>query len=117
MFSSLVLDDGELTLLDIEQLSQPPGAVILAACEGGSAVLTSGDEIIGLAAAFLGLGAHSVVAPMFSVSDEATAGVMGSLHRAVAGGADLAEALVQARRGVDPISEFTVRSFSCFGTG
>ncbi len=115
MFSSLVLDDGELTLYDIERLPDAPDTVVLAACDGGSAVLASGEEVLGLASAFLSLGARTVVAPIFSVSDEATATVMRSVHRSIAAGLDPAAALLAARQSADPLIAFTAGSFTCFG--
>ncbi|MCP4307860.1 MAG: CHAT domain-containing protein [bacterium] len=115
MFSSLVLDDGELTLYDIERLPQVPSTVVLAACDGGSAVMASGDEVLGLANAFLSLGSTTVVAPLFTVSDEATASVMRSVHRSLAAGNDAATALLAARQTPDALIAFTAGSFACFG--
>ncbi len=115
MFSSLVLADGELTLYDIERLPRSPTTVVLAACDGGSAVMASGDEVLGLANAFLSLGARTVIAPLFTVSDEATASVMRSVHRSLAKGSDAAAALLDARRSPDPLLAFTAGSFICFG--
>ncbi|MDX2344316.1 MAG: CHAT domain-containing protein [Acidimicrobiia bacterium] len=116
MFSSLVLEEGELTLYDIERLDQPPDTVVLAACDGGSAVMASGDEILGLANAFLSIGTRTVVAPLFTVSDAATATVMKSLHHSLAAGIDPATALHQARQTNDPLLAFTAGSFACFGS-
>ena len=117
MFSSLVLADGELTLYDIEQTRRAPGVVILAACEGGSSVIASGEEVMGLATAFLRLGARTVIAPLFEVSDAATAVVMDALHRALRGGADPAEALAGAgATASDPVAVFTARCFAVFGS-
>jgi CHAT domain-containing protein/tetratricopeptide (TPR) repeat protein len=115
MFSSLSLADGELTLYDIERLEGPPDTVVLAACDGGSAVMASGDEIAGLAAAFLSLGSRVVVAPLFTVSDEATAVVMSRFHTRLAAGEDAATALAATRHDDDPVVAFTARSFACFG--
>ncbi|MEA2001844.1 MAG: CHAT domain-containing tetratricopeptide repeat protein [Actinomycetota bacterium] len=115
MFSSLLLNDGELTLYDIEQLNRAPATVVLAACDGGSTVLATGDEVMGMASAFLALGTRTVVAPLFTVSDEATATVMRRFHEAHAAGQDAAEALDTAASSDDPIAAFTARSFACFG--
>ena len=116
MFSSLVLEDGELTLYDLERLHRVPQTVVLAACDGGSTVLASGDEVLGLASAFLSLGAKTVVAPLFTVSDEATAVVMQSLHQSIAAGADAPDALLEARHHSDPLVAFTAGSFISFGS-
>jgi CHAT domain-containing protein len=116
MFSSLLLDDGEVTLHDIEQLDGAPQTVILAACDSGSAVIASGDEVIGLAGAFLSLGAKTVIAPLFTVSDAATAAMMIRFHEQLATGIDAAAALAELRTSTNPAVAFTARSFVCFGT-
>ncbi|MCP3994077.1 MAG: CHAT domain-containing protein [bacterium] len=117
MFSSLVLDDGELTLHDIERLDDVPSTIVLAACAGGSTVLASGEEVVSLAGSFLSMGARTVVAPLFTVSDETTYRVMGMLQSALATGGDAAAALFDIRHSEDPAVAFTAGSFSCFGTG
>lgn len=116
MFSSLVLADGELTLYDIERLEGSPATVVLAACDGGTALLASGEEVAGLAGAFLSLGSKAVVAPLFTVSDEATAKVMSEFHTHLAAGNDAATALAATRDHADPVVAFTARSFVCFGS-
>lgn len=115
MFSSLVLNDGEITLYDLEQLAGAPATVVLAACDGGSAVIASGDEVLGLAGAFLSLGSRTVVAPLFTVSDPATATAMIGFHQQLATGRDPATALAEIRNSDDPVVGFTARSFTCFG--
>lgn len=115
MFSSLVLDDGELTIYDIEQAAAAPEVVVLAACDAGSAVLHQGEETLGLAAAFLAAGARTVIAPLFTVSDAATARVMRELHTLLGAGEDPATALVSVARISDALAAFTARTFACFG--
>jgi hypothetical protein len=115
MFSSLRLDDGQLTLYDIERLRAAPATVVLAACHGASTVMAGGDEVMSIADAFLSLGSQTVVAPLCSVSDEITTSVMMRLHRALLAGLDAAQALVAASDDSDPRAAFTARSFSCFG--
>ena len=116
MFSSLVLEDGELTLHDIERLDNVPSTIVLAACSGGSTVLASGEEVVSLAGSFLSMGARTVLAPLFTVSDETTYRVMGLLQDAVAAGQDAAAALSSIRNSADPAIAFTAGSFACFGT-
>lgn len=116
MFSSLVLADGEITLHDIERLPRSPGQVTLAACSGGSTLLTSGEEIVSLAGSFLSLGARTVVAPLFTVSDGITATVMRALRDRLRDGADAASALYALSREPEPQFSFTAGSFITFGT-
>jgi len=115
LFSSLVLGDGELTLYDIERLPRVPATIVLASCSGAGSVLASGDEVLSLAGSFLAMGARRVIAPVFTVSDEATSAVMSSMYRSLAGGADPATALLAAAESDDPSIAFTARSFSSYG--
>jgi hypothetical protein len=115
MFSSLRLEGGEITLYDIERLGNAPRTVVLAACHGGSAVMASGDEVMSIAAAFLSLGSRTVVAPLFSVSDEITTAVMTRFHQGLRSGLDCAQALFAAGADSDPRVAFTAKSFSSFG--
>ncbi len=61
-FSTLRLDDGPLTVYDLESLKCPPDLVVLSACDSGLSTVHRGDEIIGFAAALLALGTRSVIA-------------------------------------------------------
>jgi CHAT domain-containing protein len=115
LFSSLVLDDGELTLYDIERLPAVPATIVLAACSGAGSVLATGAEVLSIAGSFLSMGARSVVAPLFTVSDEVTHTVMSSMHRSMGNGLDPAHALVAAAQCNDPTTRFTARSFVCVG--
>ncbi|MEJ3654582.1 CHAT domain-containing tetratricopeptide repeat protein [Actinomycetes bacterium KLBMP 9759] len=117
LFSALELVDGPLTVYDLERLSEAPRVVVLPACGSGASAVGVGDEVMGLVAALLALGAHSVVAPLLSVSDAATAPLMEALHAELAGGAPPAEALAAVRRATagDAVAGATAAAFTCFG--
>jgi tetratricopeptide (TPR) repeat protein len=115
LFSSLILEDGELTLYDIEHLPTVPATIVLAACSGAGSVLATGTEVLSLAGSFLHMGARTVIAPLFTVSDAATHAVMSSLHRSLAAGLDAASALRSAAESDDPGTRFTALSFVCVG--
>jgi len=115
LFSSLILEDGELTLYDIEHLPAVPATIVLAACSGAGSVLATGSEVLSLAGSFLSMGARTVVAPLFSVSDEVTNQVMLGLHKSLAAGDDPATALLAAADSDDLRVRFTGRSFICVG--
>ena len=100
MFSSLTLADGPLTVYDLERLTTPPSVVVLPACHAGRSVVGVGDELIGTASALLGIGVHTVVAPITVVNDSATVGVMAVLHRHLSAGAEPAAALAMTRTEV-----------------
>lgn len=74
-FSYLELADGRLEAFDIARLELHAATVVLSACETGVGRLT-GNELMGLARAFLLAGARSVLATHWAVDDEATANLM-----------------------------------------
>ena len=62
MFSSLDLDDGPLTVHDLERLDRAPHRIVLSACESGVVAPIGAGEMLGLVSAMLvdGLGRHRV---------------------------------------------------------
>ncbi|GAA2644914.1 hypothetical protein GCM10010399_93530 [Dactylosporangium fulvum] len=120
LFSALRLVDGPLTVYDLERLARPPRRVVLSACESGLSAVHPGDELLGLTAALLGLGATSLVASVVPVPDAATRPFMLRLYRHLRSGAGPAAALARARRdlaGADPAARVAAAGFACFGAG
>ncbi len=117
MFSCLDLDDGPLTVHDIEGLPAPPFRVVLSACDSGMMAAVGSDEVLGLASALLATGGSGVVCSVGQVSDDATPAVMTDLHAGLAAGASPAEALLRARvRGTgDDVAAATAASFIAIG--
>lgn len=76
IFSALKLHDGWLTAADILAFDLRDTLVTLSACESGRARVDAGDEVLGLARAFLGSGAASLVVSLWVVEDETTAALM-----------------------------------------
>ncbi|WP_214108343.1 CHAT domain-containing protein [Acrocarpospora catenulata] len=97
LFSSLRLADGPLTIYDLEGLRHAPRMVVLAACDSGRSVVRTGDELLGLSATFLSLGTRTIIAPVVSVPDAATAAMMVTLHRLLLSGLSAAAALAQTQ--------------------
>jgi CHAT domain-containing protein len=119
LFSSLQLDDGQLTVYEIEGMNRAPHRLVLSACESGRAAPAGADELLGLASSLMPMGTAGIVAAVVPVSDRATVPVMRSLHRRVAGGAGFPDALRMARadaadRG-DPLALATACSFVAVG--
>jgi CHAT domain-containing protein len=92
-FAHLQLADGQLAATDVFNLSLDGALVTLSACETGRAVVTGGDELIGLSRGFLFAGASTLVQSLWRVEDESTARLMARFYGALADGRRAAEAL------------------------
>jgi tetratricopeptide (TPR) repeat protein len=117
MFSSILLDDGPLTVHDFERLGRAPYQMVLAGCDSGVAAPVGADELLGLVSSLMPLGAAGIVASIVPVNDIAAVPIMLALHDALQRGAVLPEALLAARRaaGDDPQAEATAHSFLALG--
>lgn len=93
LFSGLELFDGALTLFDLDGLARGPEVVVLPACHLGTARVLPGDEPLGPVASLVDVGVRTVVAPVGPVPDQVAAEVMVELHRHMAAGRGVAEAL------------------------
>ena len=75
-----------------------------------------GDELMGLAAALLSLGTHTLVTSVCPVPDVTTRELMADVYRRVGRGATLAQALSGAQAGATDRSETVARAaFVCYG--
>jgi tetratricopeptide (TPR) repeat protein len=117
LFSSLLLDDGPLTVYDLERLRRAPYRVIFSSCDSGVLAPAGADELLGLAHCLAPLGTAGIVASVVPVNDQATATLMIALHKHLRGGASLAEALRLARDGAgdEPVQAATAWSFLALG--
>ena len=97
MFSSILLDDGPLTVHDFERLGRAPYQLVLASCDSGMAAPVGADELLGLVSSLVPLGAAGIVASILPVNDLAVVPLMLALHEALQRGAPLAGALLAAR--------------------
>ncbi len=114
LFSTLELADGPLTGYDLESMTRAPDSVVLSACSSGAGHATVADETLGLAWTLLGLGTAGVVAPLLPVPDSATRHLMVALHRRLAAGLGLADALSAAQAEPDPDDLMAVGVASAF---
>jgi CHAT domain-containing protein len=80
LFSGLLLSDGIISVSSIFSLDLRANLVVLSACNTGIGELSSGDEIVGMTRAFMYAGAPTIVATLWSVSDESTALLMKSFY-------------------------------------
>jgi tetratricopeptide (TPR) repeat protein len=119
MFSALRLDDGPLTVYDLERLRQGPRHLVLSSCDSGVLAPAGADEVLGMASSLIPLGTSGIVASVVPVNDTAVVPLMLALHRELRHGAGLAGALSRARRTGrdDPVAAATGWSFICLGAG
>jgi hypothetical protein len=117
LFSSLLLDDGPLTVHDLERLRRAPYRMVLSACDSGVSAPAGADELLGLTSSLLPLGTTGIVASIGPVNDRATVELMLALHRHLRKGATLAAALRDARCEAtgDPVAVATGWSFIALG--
>jgi CHAT domain-containing protein len=117
-FSALQLDDGPLTVYDLERLDRAPHRVVLSSCNSAVGAPSGADELIGLVSALISLGSVGVVASVVPVDDPATVPLMLALHEQLRIGLELPEAVHRARRAVgpEPRSRAAADSFIALGT-
>ena len=94
-------DDGRLEVREIFGLDlRQANLVVLSACETALGSQSRGDELVGLARAFLYAGTPTVVASLWPVEDQATEALMTAFHRRVQAGEGIAAALAEAQAEV-----------------
>lgn len=96
MFAGVQLVDGPWFGYDIDRLRQVPDVVLLSACEVGRSTVRSGEELIGMATAWLHAGARCVIASAAAINDRAAHDVLVAVHQRLAGGLDPAAALAES---------------------
>ncbi|MBO3749181.1 CHAT domain-containing protein [Streptosporangiaceae bacterium NEAU-GS5] len=97
LFSALHLDDGPLTVYDLQRLRRAPYRLILSSCDSAQLAAVGVDEFLGLAAALLPLGTAGIVASVVPVNDADVVPLMTALHAGLRRGHSLARALRDSR--------------------
>ena len=87
--------DGLLTAGEILDLKLNAELVVLSACDTGRGRIT-GDGVIGLSRSLISAGVPSVLVPLWSVLDAATASLMTQFYKNIQNNPDKAQALRQA---------------------
>jgi hypothetical protein len=111
LFSSLELADGPLNVYELQQLKRAPELVVLSACDLALSQTHPGDELLGFAAALLGMGTRTIVASVVPVPDAAARRLMLAFHRDLLAGLGPAAALARAQAGAK------TPGFICLGAG
>ena len=116
LLSALELDDGPLTVYDLERLGRAPHRIVLSSCNSALGAPSGADELLGVVSALMSLGSTGVVASVVPVDDPATVPFMLALHERLRHHG-LGEALVGARRSVreHPAARNAAESFIALG--
>ena len=119
LFSAIELEDGPLTVHDLQTLERPPDLLILSACDLGLATVRPGDELMGLTGALIAIGTRTLVASVLSVPSQDTLTLMTAFHEGLRGGDTVPVALASAHqsrlRTGGARAYAAAASFICFG--
>jgi len=116
LFSSLELADGPLNAYELQGLRRPPELIVLSACDLGTSDTRPGDELLGIAAALIGMGARTIIASVVPVPDAGAKRLMTSLHGHLTAGDSPSVALAKAQERVG-VRGYGQAGFVCLGTG
>ncbi|HEX4008710.1 MAG TPA: CHAT domain-containing protein [Solirubrobacteraceae bacterium] len=116
LFSALELADGALNVYALQRLRRVPDLIVLSACDLAISDARPGDELLGFAAALIGMGARTVIASTTPAPDAAARRLMIDLHNRLISGLSPAHALssVLAARGP---RDLALTGFVCLGAG
>jgi hypothetical protein len=103
LFSAVELVDGPWFGYDIDDLRRTPSTVVLSACELGRVSVRSGEEAIGMSAAWLHAGARTVLSSPVLIADDVACDAMARWHALVAAGTSPADALAEVSAGADDV--------------
>ncbi len=103
LFSAVELADGPWFGYDIDLLAHTPAVVVLSACELGRVSVRSGEEIIGMSAAWLHAGARTVLSAPVLIADDVACETLAHWHALVAAGAAPADALAEVSASAEDV--------------
>ena len=103
LFSAVELVDGPWFGYDIDELRRTPSTVVLSACELGRVSVRSGEEAIGMSAAWLHAGARTVLSSPVLIADDVACDAMASWHDLLAAGTAPADALARVTDSADDV--------------
>ena len=91
------LGDCMLTMTDVSRVKVRAKLVVLSCCHSGSGEIRA-EGVIGIARAFLGSGARSVLVALWAISDKATEQLMSRFYEHLVEGESASESLHQAMK-------------------
>ena len=106
-------EDYLLTMSDIAQVQLRAKLVVLSCCHSGRGQIRA-EGVIGIARAFLGSGARSVLVALWAIRDEATEQLMRRFYEHLVCGESASESLHQAMKGMRGDSFYTVYDWAPF---
>src|SRR4051812_34597373 len=116
LLSSLELDDGPLTVYDLQRLRRAPYRVVLSSCNSPVGAPTGVDELLGVVSALVSLGSAGVIASVAPVDAPAPVPFMLALHERLVH-EPLGRALAGARGEVDADPEAALAAGSFIALG
>ena len=90
-------EDYLLTMADISQVQLRAKLVVLSCCHSARGQIRS-EGVVGIARAFLGSGARSVLVALWAIEDKATEQFMSRFYEHLVGGESASESLHQAMK-------------------
>ena len=99
-------EDFLLTMADVLKVGLRARLVVLSCCHSGRGDVKA-EGVVGIARAFLGAGARSVLVSLWAINDEATTEFMRCFYQNLTEGKRASEALNQARNHLRKSSEFS----------
>lgn len=117
LFSALQLDDGALTVHDLQRVRQAPHRVVLSACESAVMAPVGTRELLGFSSAMLDLGTVGIVSSVVPINDRASVPLMVELHAALDDLDELGPAMQRARHAVrdEPVLAATAAAYLAVG--
>jgi hypothetical protein len=117
LWSTIELDDGQLTVYELERLGRVPSTVVLATCESGVGGARGGTQLYGLGGTLLRMGARTIVAAIGALPDTTeTRRAMIDLHRDLVKGTTASASLARQRAAGDGFS-LTAAGLVTLGVG
>lgn len=103
LFAAVELADGRWFGYDIDLLPTVPSTVVLSACELGRASVRSGEESVGMTAAWLHAGARTVLSSPVVIADDVACEALARWHALVAQGEPPADALAEVSAAAEDV--------------
>ena len=99
-----------MKMSDVHAVQLRAKLVVLSCCHSGEGVIQA-EGVVGIARAFLGAGARSIVASLWAIDDEATMEFMKSFYQHIRNGRSTSVSLNQAMKCLQKSSKFNEVKF------